>query len=43
MTMRNKISVLIPAAGLGKRSNLGYPKSLYKVNRVPIIVRILKR
>ena len=43
MTMRNKISVLIPAAGLGKRSNLGYPKSLYKVKRIHIIVRILKK
>ena len=41
--MINKISVLIPAAGLGNRSKLSYPKSLYRVNRVPIIVRILKK
>ena len=43
MIMINKISVLIPAAGLGNRSKLSYPKSLYRVNRVPIIVRILKK
>ena len=43
MIMINKISVLIPAAGLGNRSKLSYPKSLYKVNKVPIIVRILKK
>ena len=40
---KNNISVLIPAAGLGKRSGLNYPKSLYKVKNVPIIVRIIKK
>tara|TARA_Y100000996_G_C22550129_1_gene653398 strand:- start:732 stop:1439 length:708 start_codon:yes stop_codon:yes gene_type:complete len=43
MILKNKISVLIPAAGLGQRSGLSYPKSLYKVNQVPIIIRILKK
>lgn len=43
MILKNNISVLIPAAGLGKRSGLNYPKSLYKVKNVPIIVRIIKK
>lgn len=43
MISRNNISVLIPAAGLGKRSQLNYPKSLFKVKNIPIIVRIIKK
>ncbi len=43
MILKNKISVLIPAAGLGKRSDLNYPKSLFKVKNIPIIVRIIKK
>ncbi|MDC2978924.1 NTP transferase domain-containing protein [Pelagibacteraceae bacterium] len=40
--MKNKISCLIPAAGKGSRTGLTYPKTLYKINSLPIIVRILK-
>ena len=43
MISKNNISVLIPAAGLGQRSQLNYPKSLYKVKNIPIIVRIIKK
>ena len=40
--MKNDIACLIPAAGKGSRSGLEYPKTLYKINSIPIIVRILK-
>ncbi len=43
MILKNNISVLIPAAGFGQRSRLNYPKSLYKVKNIPIIVRIIKK
>lgn len=45
MTIINnkKLAVLIPAAGRGTRSNLTYPKTLYKVNKIPIIIRIIKK
>lgn len=37
------LSVLIPAAGRGSRSGLTYPKTLYPVNGVPILHRLLKK
>lgn len=37
------IAVLIPSAGKGSRSKLNYPKTLYKVNKIPILIRILKK
>ena len=40
---KNKIKVLIVAAGEGKRANINYPKTLYKVRKIPIIIRILKK
>ena len=43
MISKNNISVLIPAAGLGQRSGLNYPKTLFKINKVPILVRIIKK
>ena len=41
--MNRKTKVLIVAAGEGKRANLDYPKTLYKINKVPILIRILKK
>ena len=41
--MKNKIACLVPAAGKGIRSGLVYPKTLFKVNSIPIIIRILKK
>ena len=41
--MSNQIKVVIAAAGEGRRSGLSFPKTLYKVNNVPIIIRILKK
>lgn len=43
MISNNNISVLIPAAGLGQRSGLNYPKTLFKINKIPILVRIIKK
>lgn len=43
MIFKNNITILIPAAGEGTRSKLKYPKTLYKINSVPIILRILKK
>lgn len=40
--LRNKV-LLIPAAGKGSRSNLNYPKSLFKVKNRPILTRILSK
>ena len=40
--MKNKV-LLIPAAGKGSRSNLDYPKSLFKIKNTPIIIRILNK
>lgn len=34
--------VLIPAAGRGSRSGLSYPKSLYRIDGVPILIRICR-
>ena len=36
------INVLIPAAGKGTRSNLKYPKTLYKIKGTPIIISLIK-
>ena len=42
--IKNKnLAILIPAAGKGSRSMLKYPKTLYKVKKIPIIVRIIKK
>lgn len=35
--------VLIPAAGRGKRSGLTFPKGLYRINGVPIIINVCKK
>jgi len=43
MISKNNISVLIPAAGLGQRSGLNFPKTLFKINKIPILVRIIKK
>ena len=40
---KHKIKVLIVAAGEGKRAKINYPKTLYKVKEIPIIIRILKK
>ena len=40
---KKKIAILIPSAGKGTRSKLSYPKTLYKVRRVPILIRIIKK
>jgi bifunctional UDP-N-acetylglucosamine pyrophosphorylase/glucosamine-1-phosphate N-acetyltransferase len=37
-----EVSVVIAAAGKGSRSGLDYPKCLYKINNIPIIVRIIR-
>ena len=36
------IKVLIPAAGKGTRSGLSYPKTLFKIKGIPIIIKILE-
>ena len=36
------IKVIIAAAGKGTRSKLNYPKTLFKINGVPILIRLLK-
>ena len=40
---RKKIAILIPSAGKGTRSKLSYPKTLHRVRRVPILIRIIKK
>ena len=44
MTSRSQslIKVVIAAAGQGTRSGLPYPKTLFKIREIPIIVRICK-
>ena len=37
------LKVVIAAAGEGKRSGLNFPKTLYKINKVPILIRIIKK
>ena len=37
----DKLRVLIPAAGRGSRAGLPYPKTLYPINGVPILHRLL--
>lgn len=39
--MQNKIKVVIPCAGKGSRSGLNYPKSLFEINNVPILLNIV--
>jgi len=36
------IKVIIAAAGKGTRSKLNYPKTLFKINGVPILIRLLR-
>ena len=36
------IKVLIAAAGKGSRSGLNYPKTLYKIDNTPILIKIIK-
>ena len=40
---KKKIVILIPAAGKGTRSKLPFPKTLYKVKKIPILIRIIKK
>ena len=42
MTLKDKLAVLIAAAGKGSRSGLSYPKTLYSIKGIPIIVRQLE-
>ena len=37
------LKVVIAAAGEGKRSGLNFPKTLYKINKVPILIMIIKK
>ena len=40
--MNNRISILNSVAGKGSRSKLNYPKTLFKINNVTILERIVK-
>ncbi|UEG50552.1 NTP transferase domain-containing protein [Ferruginibacter lapsinanis] len=40
--MTKKIRLVIPAAGRSSRSGLNYPKTLYRLFDVPILVRIIR-
>ncbi len=40
--MKGKFRVLIPAAGKSSRSGLPYPKTLYRLNGVPILIKIFQ-
>ena len=40
---KNNIKVLIVAAGQGRRSGLSYPKTLFKINKTPILIRIIRK
>lgn len=40
--MAEKFRVLIPAGGRSSRSGLSYPKTLYRLKGVPILIRILQ-
>ncbi len=42
MNTEKKYRVVIPAAGKGSRSGLSYPKTLYRLGGVPILVRICR-
>jgi bifunctional UDP-N-acetylglucosamine pyrophosphorylase/glucosamine-1-phosphate N-acetyltransferase len=42
MTSTRRVSVLIAAAGLGTRSGLAYPKTLYPVSGKPILIHLLE-
>lgn len=41
INLKEKISIVIAAAGKGTRSKLDYPKSLYKINNQSILQRII--
>ena len=41
INLKEKISIVIAAAGKGTRSKLNYPKSLYKINNQSILHRII--
>lgn len=41
--MKNKVQVLIPAAGMGERLGQAMPKALAPVNGVPLLVHTLRR
>ncbi len=44
MVIKNcNIKVLIVAAGEGRRSGLSYPKTLFKINKTPILIRIIRK
>lgn len=38
--MKKKYRVIIPAAGRSSRSGLAFPKSLYRIGTIPILVRL---
>ena len=40
-TNHHNLCALIPCAGMGKRSGLSYPKSLFIINKKPILIHIL--
>lgn len=41
--MQTKFRVIIPAGGRSSRSGLSYPKTLYRLKGLPILVRILEK
>ena len=40
--MNTNFRVLIPAGGRGLRSGLNYPKTLYKIDNIPILIRLCR-
>jgi bifunctional UDP-N-acetylglucosamine pyrophosphorylase/glucosamine-1-phosphate N-acetyltransferase len=42
MDKASRLRAVIPAAGKGTRSGLSYPKTLYKLDGIPILVRICR-
>ena len=42
MTLKNKLAVLVAAAGKGTRSGLDYPKTLFEIDGQSILSRILE-
>ena len=43
MNKKNKISVIIPSAGFGKRMKNKVPKQFLHLNRIPILVHTIKK
>lgn len=43
MNNNNSIRVVVPAAGRSSRSGLDYPKTLYRLNGVPILIKLLRK